>query len=136
LIQNPPTLVINALVRKPESLVPNDRGPGDYFFRRSASASRLRRAIAFRPSRISLVSARSDSLRALTQQCRATNFITTGVAAGAPRIERLLPIHGENLSQHSLARKRLRPIPTNNLVTFTDSIGFAVPSDIVLQTQR
>jgi hypothetical protein len=61
-------------------------------------------------------------------------FTTTGVPLGAPRIERLVPVHGEITRNVRLQGTGFSPILASNEVTFAGAYGTRVPAEIELQT--
>ncbi len=133
LIQSPPTVIINALGQKAASVMPTAVDQeivfSDSVFRLPAVAAQNYSIIA----NFTSVSAHEDQYIPLRSAVTNT-FTTTGMAAGAPRIERLLPVHGEVNRNVGLRGTGFDPNPANNQVTFQGAFGARVPADIVLQT--
>ena len=133
LIESPPTLVIYVPNLAAGSLLPLPLGEelilGDSIFQLPAGAGQTFTLTA----NFTSVSAREDTY--LPQQASVTNwFTTTGLASGAPRIDRLLPIHGEVGRNVQLIGVGFGASPTDNTITFAGHGGTRVPAKIVLQT--
>jgi hypothetical protein len=133
LIQNPPTVIINALGQLPGSIMPTTVDQeiifSDAVFRLPASPGQGFSVIA------NLTSVSANETQYLPLRSSVTNsFMTAGVAPGAPRIERLLPVHGEVGRNVALRGTGFDPNPSNNRVTFAGPRGVRVPAEILMQT--
>ena len=133
LIENPPTIVINVANVSAGSLVSQLLATelifADSIFRLPAGAGQSFSITA----NLTSVSARDDTY--LPQRATVTrSFTTTGLAAAAPHIDRLLPVQGEVGRNVQIVGTNFAPNLTDNLVTFAGAGGTRVPAVIVLRT--
>jgi len=133
-IENPPTLVVDVLNLPPAALVSQPLTLKvvlqDQIFRLPATSGAGFSIVAH----FSSVSAREDTY--LPQESAVTNvFTTTGLPDGAPRIERLVPLHGEIYRTVRLRGSGLpEGLSASNAVTFAGLGGTRVPAEIVAVT--
>jgi hypothetical protein len=133
LIESPPTVVIHILNMNPGSLAPTTFDQqlvfADNIFRLPAGVGQKFSVIA----NFTSVSAREDKYLPLRSSVTNT-FTTTGLTAGAPRLDRLLPVHGEVGRNVRLLGVGFGATPAENAITFAGVGGTRVPAEIVPQT--
>ncbi len=130
-VVNPPTVVIDVLNLPPSSLVPQP------LYLKLVLTDRLFELPAAPDSDFSIVthftSVSSLEDKYFPQEASVTNkFKTSGIGAGAPRIERLLPVQGE-IFRHVRIRGSgfSSDLAAGNSVTFAGAGGTRVPAEVV-----
>jgi hypothetical protein len=133
LTANPPAIVIHIPNQIAESLMPTTV---DEEFVFSDNIVRLPAAAGEKFSitaAFTSVSARADTY--LPRHHTVTReFTTTASAAGAPRIDRLLPVHGEVGRIVAVRGTGFDATPANNVVTFAGRKGSRVRAEVLSQT--
>jgi hypothetical protein len=133
LIESPPTIVIHILNMNAGSLAPTTFDQqlvfADNTFRLPAGVGQRFSVIA----NFTSVSAREDKYVPMRSSVTNT-FTTTGLTAGAPRLDRLLPVHGEVGRNVRMMGAGFGATPTDNAITFAGVDGARVPAEIVSQT--
>jgi hypothetical protein len=133
LIESPPTIVIHILNINAGSLASTTFDQqlvfADNVFRLPTEVGQKFSVIA----NFTSVSAREDKYVPLRSSVTNT-FTATGLTAGAPRLDRLLPVHGEVGRNVRVMGAGFGATPANNAITFAGVDAARVPAEIVSQT--